>query len=234
MRERRRVQAALALCAASALAMPLAAQTSREDPSDLQAWLGAGVRFDLPRRWESSLEYRARMVDDASDYRGSYVTAQVGRNLTKRFSTLVNYRLATVDEGTFHRYGIGAEQKGRVSDVRVGFRTIVQYQKQNFEGNDEASTDTDTFLRTRLEIERPVAKRLDVYASTEPYFKLGEGGYPVDNWRNTVGLQFEVAKGRAIDVFYIYRPDYGKSYNRTFHVIGVDLELDVKVGRKDK
>jgi hypothetical protein len=216
-------------------AAPALAQTSRADPTDFQSWLGAGVKLDLPNRWESSLDYRARLVDNASAYRGSYVTGEVGYNPTKRLGVFTSYRLAAVDDGTYHRAAVGAEQKGRLRGTTLAFRSMVQYQRQNFDGNDEGSSDTDAFVRTRLEAQRAVTRSVDVYASTEPYFKLGAGSqYPVDNWRNTLGVKYEYAKGRKLDLFYIYRPDYGKSYNRAFHVVGADLDIEVKVRGRGK
>jgi hypothetical protein len=233
-RRTRRAAAAL-LCAAPLAAAPASAQTSRGDPTDFQSWLGAGVQLDLPNRWETSLEYRARLVDNASAYRGSYVTGTVGYGPRKRLAVFTSYRLAAVDDGTYHRYAVGAEQKAKLRGATLAFRPMVQYQRQNFEGNDETSSDTDAFVRTRFEVERGVTRSLDLYASTEPYFKLGEaGGYPVDNWRNTLGAKYEYARGRTLDLFYIYRPDYAKSYNRAFHVVGMDLDLDVKVRRRRK
>ncbi len=87
-------------------------------------------------------------------------------------------------------------------------------------------------MRTRFEVKRQVSSRFDVYASTEPYFTSGDG-YLVDNWRNTVGAKIDVATGRRLDLFYIYRPDYAKAtYNRTFHVMGVDLDWSVKISRR--
>jgi hypothetical protein len=224
-----------ALVALLAAATPARAQTSRADPTDFQSWYGSRLRLDLPRRWEASLQYRLRLVDNSSLYRGSYATGEVGYSPAKRVSLFGSYRLAAVDEGTFHRYAAGAEAGRKLRATTLSLRTMVQYQKQNFAGNDETSSDEDTFLRTRVEAKRPLSKALDVYASTEPYFKLGEGSdYPVDNWRNTLGLKWAYAKGRKVDLFYIYRPDYGKRYNRTFHVVGVDLDFDVKVRGRGK
>jgi hypothetical protein len=212
------------------LAQPAGAQTSRSDPVDTQAWYGGALRLDLPRRWRSALEYRLRMVDNASQVRGSYVTAGLSRRVTGPLTLLGSYRLALVDNGTFHRFAFGAEADRRAGDNKVALRGMVQYQRQNFDDNDEVRSDEDMFLRTRLEYTRRLGSRLDAYASTEPYFAL-EGARGIDNWRNTFGLELEYARGRRIDLFYVYRPDYAKaSYNRTFHIVGIDLEFDVKVG----
>ncbi len=213
----------------AAAAGPLAAQTSRADPTDVQAWYGAGVKLDLPRRWEASLQYRARMVGDARSYRGSYLTGEVGRGLGKRVQLFTGYRLALVDDGTYHRVAVGGEYEHRLGRTTLSLREIVQVQRQRFD--DDEQGDSDAFARTRARIEHALGERLDVYASVEPFLPIGGGGegrYAVDNWRNTLGLQFEYRKGRRVDLFYIYRPDYARSYNRTFHVVGADLDFTVK------
>ena len=69
-------------------------------------------------------------------------------------------------------------------------------------------------------------------AAARPPGPIVRRGYPVDNWRNTVGVQWEFLKKRKIDVYYIYRPDYAKEfYNRTYHIFGAELSADVKFPR---
>lgn len=212
------------------LASAAGAQTSRSDPTDLQAWYGGSLRLDLPNRWRASAEYRLRMVDNASAVRGSYITLGGSRRVTGPLRVLGSYRLALVDNGTFHRYAAGVEAERETGAFTLGIRGLLQHQRQNFTDNDETSSDEDTFVRARLEVARALGKRVDVYASSEPYLAVG-ADQVIDNWRNTMGAKFELAKGRKLNLFYIYRPDYGKAtFNRTFHVIGVDLDWTVKVG----
>lgn len=220
------VVAMLLVCSTAAIS-----QTSRSDPSDLQAWYSAALNLNLPRKWEAGFKYRLRMVDNASAYRGSYLYAEIGREIIDNVSLLSEYRLALADDGTYHRYALGAEGSREVWNTELSFRPIVQYQRQTFVDDDEG--DEDLLVRTRLKAERKVSKAVELYGAVEPFFEFG-ADYPINNWRNTVGLQLEYAKDRKIDLFYIYRPDHAKSYNRTFHVIGVELDFDVKVPRSKK
>lgn len=210
--------------------LPASAQTSRSDPVDLQGWYGANLRLDLPNGWKTSLQYRLRTIDNASQVRGSYYTLGGEKKVRDGMWLLANYRLASVDNGTFHRGALGAEFARDFGDNTIALRGLAQYQRQNFTDNDES--DDDFVVRTRLEIQRAMAGRLDLYLSSEPFFTTGDG-YVVDNWRNTVGMKIEYMKGRKLDLFYIYRPDYAKTtYNRTFHIVGVDLDFNVKVRRR--
>jgi hypothetical protein len=220
------MRTATTLCALLVIAAPAAAQTSRTDPTDVQVWYAAGLGIDLPQRWSAELKYRLRMVDDAQDYRGSYITAEVGRKVSDNLTLFGGYRLALVDVGTFHRFAAGVEGEAKLGKVTVSLRPGVQYQHKQFADDTEGS-ETATLLPTRLKAKLPLSALFGVYASTEPYFNPGDG-YFIDNWRNTVGLTVKYGSGRKLDIFYIYRPDYAKSYNRTFHVIGIDLDFDIK------
>lgn len=224
----RRLRSAVAVLALAAV--PLDAQTSRADPTDVQAWYGAGLKLDLPRRWEASVRYRARMVGDASSFRGSYLTGEVGRGLGRRVQLFTGYRLALVDDGTYHRVAVGGEYEHRLGRATLSLREIVQVQRQRFD--DDEQGDSDAFSRTRAKAEYALTRHVDVYASVEPFLPIGGGDgasrYAVDNWRNTLGVQLAYGKGRRVDLFYIYRPDYARSYNRTFHVVGADLDFTVK------
>lgn len=209
----------------SVVALPTSAQTSRADPTDVQAWGGAVLELDLPNGWEASIQYRLRMVDDASSYRGSYLSTEGRYGLADWLDAIGAYRLALVQGATYHRFALGGEATYDPSDVvRFTLRPLLQHQQRNFADDDEQSGDQKTLLRTRLRARYEPADRLDLYASTEPYFAFGEE-YPVDNWRNTVGVKLAVLEDLALDLFYVYRPDYAREYNRTFHVIGFEVEI---------
>jgi len=80
-----------------------------------------------------------------------------------------------------------------------------------------------------LQARKKLSKKTDLYFSSEPYLTFEKGEYPIDNIRNTIGLKYQWIKNSKVDFFYIYRPDFAKSYNRTFHVLGVMLDIDLKV-----
>lgn len=220
----RNEQRGAAVILALAIAAGAEAQTSRADPVDLQAWFGTSLKLDLPNKWESTLEYRARLINEAAEYKGSYFTLEGAKGVGSGIALITHYRLAKVEGGTYHRIGLGAQAAREFGDTELSFRPQLQYQKQHFIDDDETSSDADTYLRTRVLVKQKLSKRIDLYGSVEPYFKFG-AEYPIDNWRNTIGTKLEYSKGKRVDLFYIYRPDYAKSYNRTFHIVGVNLDF---------
>ena len=204
----------------------LGAQTSRSDPVDVQARYSAQLQLNLPRKWDASVGYEARMIGNASVYHGSYFDGELGRALGDYLTVFTNYRFANLTDGESHRFGVGAEVERKVDRYSLSFRTIFQSQRA---GLDEAEQGSSDALRTRLRVKVPAGKSLTVHGSVEPYFAF-TGIYPVDNWRNTVGAQWEFMKSRKLDLYYTYRPDYAKEfYNRTFHIFGAEISAEMKL-----
>lgn len=202
-------------------------QTVR-DTEDLQSRAGIRLDLDLPRKWEVDVEYQYRTVDDLSTYRGSYVTLEAEYRPRKWATAIAAYRRSITTEGSANRFAGGVELETRLDELKVSFRPLVQY-RTAFVEDDEVGGEGSTFLRTRLRLEYPVTRRLDVYVQAEPFFGF-EGDYPIDNWRNSVGLKYAFTKTVGVELCYVYRPDYGKAYNRLHHVLGLTLRLDAKVG----
>jgi hypothetical protein len=198
------------------------------DPDDLQSRAGVRLNLDLPRKWEVDLEYQFRMVDDLATYRGSYFTLETDYHFTREITAIAAYRRSLTNEGSAHRFAAGLELETRLHRVRLALRPMIQY-RTAFVDDGDVGGDGDTFARTRLRAEYPITRKLDVYGSVEPFFGFG-ADYPVDNWRNELGLQYALSKGVRLDLYYIYRPDYGRAYNRLFHVVGVTLRFRTKVG----
>jgi predicted porin len=204
------------------------AASAQVDQSDLQSRSGVRLNLNLPGKWEVDLDYQFRMVDDLSTYRGSYFTVETDYHLTKEVTAIGTYRYILGNEGNAHRFAAGLELETRLDRLKLAFRPLIQY-RTAFVDDGDVGGDGDTFARTRLRAEYPVTKKLDVYGSVEPFFGFG-GEYPVDNWRNELGLQYAFSKGVRLDLYYIYRPDYGKAYNRLFHTVGITLRFRTKVG----
>jgi len=204
---------------------PAAAQV---DQADVQSRAGVRLDLNLPGKWEVDLDYQFRMVDDLSTYRGSYFTLETDYHLTKDVTAIGAYRRILTNEGDANRFAAGLEVETRLHKVKLAFRPLIQY-RSAFVDDGDVGGDGDTFARTRLRAEYPVTKKLDVYGSVEPFFGFG-ADYPIDNWRDELGLQYSFSKKLRLDLYYIYRPDYGKAYNRVFHTVGITLRFRTKVG----
>lgn len=205
------------------------AQTSKADPKDLQGWMQASLGLNLPKRWDASMDLQYRRQGDLGAFMGAYVSPSVGYGITKKMRVFANYRYARTSDAWSSRLGIGMEFTAKKSGWNIGFRPQVQHTLRYADDGD-GSASAKTLLRARLQARHALTKRLDGYFSLEPYLNFDPSEYIIDNIRNTVGVRYEYAKGRRIGLFYMYRPDYSKSYNRDFHVVGVRWDLDWKVG----
>lgn len=202
---------------------------SYEHYSDFQTWYGATVKLDLPDKWMFAAQYRMRMIDNTGYYYGAYLFADVSREFSKHFEANVNYRLAMVTPGVYHRYAFGFEGKTKLFDIETSFRPMIQYQVQNFAGNDEGVTDTDTYLRLRGSVKYDLTKHLDIYAYAEPFFKPGNQLH-LDWWQNAVGVKYEFAKNKKINLYYLWQPDNSHTrYFQTNHILAAEFEWTIKL-----
>lgn len=205
----------------------LQAQTSRSNPTDLQAWYSTDVDVELTREWELSLQYRFRMVDDASQYQGSYVYGTLQYEVAPWLAALGDYRMGLAEDAVGHRFGLGAQATWDISDLRLYARAKVQHRSRSEVGDYETVTDERTLVRTRFRARHPLSSDVDLLLSTEPYFTF-EGNERLDNIRNQVELRWEYSQRKRLDLFYIYRPNFRRKYDRTFHVVGVGLHFEVR------
>jgi len=220
---------AVLLSMAVAMGPSSGAQTSKSDPSDLQGWLQASLGLNLPRRWEASMDLQYRRQGDFGAFMGAYLAPSVGYGITKKVRVFANYRYARTSDAWSSRLGVGVEFNAKKSGWNIGFRPQLQ-RTLRYADDGDGSAAAKTLLRVRLQARHALTKKLDGYFSFEPYLNFDPSEYIVDNVRNTVGLRYEYAKGRKLGLFYIYRPDFARSYNRTFHVVGLRWDLDWKVG----
>ena len=97
----------------------------------------------------------------------------------------------------------------------------------------DLSSSSKWILRTRLSVRYGLSKNIDAFLQFEPFFTFDDSEYFIDNIRNTIGIKYEYAKDRKVRLFYIFRPDYARSYNRTFHVVGLKFDFDWKVKKRN-
>jgi len=208
------------------------AQTSLKDPTDTEGWYSASLKLNLPKKWESNFTYESRFYNGLKTYYGSYLSLGLAKKLGKSVDMLGEYRLALFNYGITHRYTLGLEHTKKWGKKwNSGFRFLIQNRVQDaYEPS--VSQDKAIFWRTRLQVKYELNKDLDTYASVEPIMKIGGNSF-VDNWRNTIGIKYKLNKKTKLDLCYIYRPDYGKkSYNRTFHIIGLNASYTLKVKKR--
>ena len=208
----------------------LEAQATKSDPVDMQGWFGANIEADFPKKWNVDLSYQARMNNNITNYNGSYYSIGVKKRLFRPISLLVEYRLSKVLKGTYNRYSFGFDIDYNLQKIKTDVRLLYQNQIQDFD-DPIKEIDKDNFFRIRARVRFPVINRTSLVLSTEPIYGLSSG-FSIDNYRHQLALRYDIDKNVQLELFYINRPDYAKSYKRQYHIFGTTLSYSFKVKRK--
>lgn len=202
------------------------AQASKSDPVDSQGWFSAGLDLNLPKKWKAEIEYQARIFNDFKSFNGSFYSIGVEKELASSFSLLAEYRLSKVLKGTYNRISAGFVLDKKIEDFKFDLRVMYQNQVQDFD-DPTKEIDKDNFIRTRLRMKKEVSKKVDMIIAFEPIYQVQEG-LKIDNYRIQGGLRYNFTKKSSVDVFYINRPDYAKSYKRVYHILGLSFKHEIK------
>ena len=202
------------------------AQATKSDPVDTQGWFSAGLDLNLPKKWKAEIEYQARMFNDFKRFNGSFYSIGVEKELASSFSLLAEYRLSKVLKGTYNRISAGFVLNKKLESVKFDLRVLYQNQVQDFD-DPTKEIDRDNFIRTRLRMKKELSKKVDMIIAFEPIYQV-QVGVKIDNYRIQGGLRYNFTKKSSVDVFYINRPDYAKSYKRVYHILGLSFKQEIK------
>jgi hypothetical protein len=201
----------------------LSAQTSRTDPIDWQTWYGTTIKKDLPHQWAAALSWQGRNYNNLKTHNGDYFSIEAEKKFLKKWGLEAEYRLAQVIKGTYHRYSLGGSYETKIKGLKTSARFLVQNQLQDFDDPTEPISKS-LYYRTRLGLKGKWNSRMEWFLQTEPIMKKG-GRHFLDNIRNTAGTKLKISNQVGLELFYIFRPDFAKSYRRTFHVVGGELAI---------
>ena len=202
-------------------------QATKSDPVDNQGWFSAGVDLDLPKKWKAEIEYQARVFNDLKTFNGSFYSIGVEKGLSSWFALQAEYRLSKVLKGTYNRFSAGFILDKKVEDIKLDLRVLYQNQIQDFD-DPTKEIDRNNFVRMRIRGRKDLSDKIDLILSFEPIYQLNSG-IQIDNYRILGGIKYQIAKSSTLDLFYINRPDYAKSYKRQYHVFGIAFKQEIKI-----
>jgi predicted porin len=203
------------------------AQATKADPVDVQGWMGVGANYKLNKQWQLEGDFQSRYFNNVKTHSGNYLSLGVQRKINKHFDATAEYRLAMVQQGNYNRFSGGVLCDFKWQQCTFAGRALIQNQVQDFD--DVSKPDqSEGYWRVRAQVKYKVSKQLDLYGSVEPIMKFG-ADFLVDNWRDEVGVKWEIKKGLKLNPYFIYRPDYGKAtYNRLFYIYGLQLDYSIR------
>jgi hypothetical protein len=206
------------------------AQPTRTDPIDVQGWFGAGFDFDLPKKWQAGIEYQSRVENNIKTLKGSYYSFSLEKEIVKHISLVGQYRLSKVQGEQFSRFGFGLMLNKKLGDIKTDLRLL--YQNKQLDLVDPINQEpADHYLRARLRARKELSKKMDLIASFEPIYRVQQG-VRIDNYRIQGGVRIHFNKAASLDLFYLNRPDYFKSYKRQYHVFGTAFNYEFKVKKR--
>lgn len=208
-------------------------QTSRQDPVDWQGWTSAKLNLDLPKKYEAYVEYERRYDANISIINAAYLDLGFSKKLSKKFKVLAQYRLAKVENRTFNRYTFGAEYGQSQKKNSWGYRALFLNKLYEFDNGLPDILFGDAYSRFKIFYERELTPKIAIGLSSEYIFNLSEG-IELDNIRNKINANYQINKNGKLDLFYMYRPDFAKKYNRTFHILGISYTHQLKIAKNKK
>ena len=208
----------------------LQAQATRTDPIDVQGWFGAGLDFDLPKKWQAGIEYQSRVENNVKTLKGSYYSFSLEKEIVKHITVLGQYRLSKVQGEQFSRFGFGLTLDKKLGKIKTDLRFL--YQNKQLDLVDPINREApDNYLRARLRGRKELSKKIDLIASFEPIYRVQQG-IRIDNYRIQGGVRLHFNKAASLDIFYLNRPDYFKSYKRQYHVFGTAFSYEFKIKKR--
>ncbi len=225
-----------ATCFLLLFSIKINAQTSYNDPYDNQIWASLDVNYTKDK-YTIGLEYQQRYWNNAQNLKGHYTSLNLEYKLNKHFDLLGSYRLADRDKGLYHRISLGAQYDQKIWNIKMSTRVLLQNQYQDYTDEINTTSKVDAnylFYRGRIKGSYKISKKIDIYGSVEPIFRVG-GVFIVDNWRSQIGITYDITKSLKSDIYFIYREDYAKAtYNRFYSISGINLSYKIKEKTKFK
>jgi hypothetical protein len=211
------------------LPMGMAAQTS-----DFQVRTGVQLKQDLPDGFDVSLSYQLRLKNNAQEFLGSYLSADVGYKISDHLTALGEFRYATSYDWDKFRFGVGLQAKGKLGKLQWSAKA--RYQRERFlQSWPEIGQYPDrNNMRLKLELERKLIKHVQWHISSEPQVRIQgrEGGF--QRIRNIAGLDWEFVKRHHVDLSYYYQPEFKSTLDQTKHMLVATYSLELPKWWKGK
>lgn len=213
---------------------------------DAGLWLSATGEYNFSRQLSVSLSEELRFNENITELGTYFTDAGVSYKFLKgNLRTSLNYRLINkrrVDDfySQRHRFYFDLSYRFKVSMIGIAFRTRLQDQVSDI-GREPDGGVPEWYSRNKLTLKLDLDRKISPFTSVELFTDLNEG--ISDNVRYTFGLDYEINKIHAVDVFFLHqremnvtRPVYdyiwGLSYTLTLDRLFSSGETNVEENPK--
>lgn len=201
---------------------------AQEELRDLQLWTGIEINKDLPKRFSAGVQYQLRLDNDATQLKGSYISANLGYAIVKKYlSVELEYRYVTSPDKDRHRFGI--DLIGKYTWKKITFANRLSYQREHeyFNSRYESGHEPTNYIRNRFKFQYDLPKRFKVYSSIEPFIRISNKFRNIDRVRVVAGATWDFVKNHRFDLFYLYQTDINVTRPQIGHGLGLMYGWDI-------
>lgn len=204
---------------------------------DANLWTSAAVNADLTKKMAVSYSTELRLYKNVTSIDSYINELSFSYEPVKNLITGIDYRYSRKNQEAYfegvHRVGAEVSYEQKIDALGLRLKARVRYQLPfNYLGviNDAIYPDNRNVMRFKLSAKyRPVnLKKIQPFASYEFYKALSPKNIynPIDSYRITAGVSFDLPKRHSIDVYYMLEKEY-RSIPQLNHIYGIQYTYDL-------
>ena len=203
--------------------------------NDFQFRTGFDIRKEFHKGFDLSLQYQLRYKNNVHEFQGSYFTVNPEYKINKHYSVEAEIRFATSVVWDKFRYGIGLSYKKKLDKFQLSLRGRYEFEKYRQSIPEIGQFPSKNNFRLRLQSEYKPCKRIKLFASIEPQYRVSESIGYFQRIRNIAGVEWEFIKHHTFTISYAYQPQYKTVNSFTAYILDVHYSWDIpKVKNKKK
>ena len=175
----------------------------------------AGLKANFSHDLSLSLDAQSRIGNNLLQFGGMYYTLSAKYKITDELKVAPELRLASSSMWDKVRYGIGVEYKIDLGKIDLELRALYQFEHYSQSIADVGQYPDKQNLRCRLLAEYKIKKRLHLFASVEPQYRIEESIGSFQRIRNVVGVNYEVMKHHTFTFAFFIQPQYASTLQKT-------------------
>jgi len=199
--------------------LTVVSQEAFSQSTDKELWTGAGIRYDINRRFRMDIEQECRWKDQMGTFKFTYTEVGIRWRINRMFSIRGKYRYLFVpddyDGGKFYL-------DGNVDLSKKRFPLSISYRLRYERGNEFVVSKMENWLRNQFEINWNMSKIADPYLGWENFRRL-DGINEARANRYSFGIDWRLSKIISLSSFYIFEDEFNVKKPLDRHIIGLRL-----------
>ena len=190
--------------------------------NDAGLWLALDVEKKITQQFSAQFSHSLRYNENISELGTSFSEIGISYKIIKPLSIGAAYRFAQrkrVDDfySNRHRYTFNITYKLKFRQFKLNFREQYQSNYKDIGTSAEGHIPTNHF-RSKITVAYDLEKKYTPYISTELFYKIGDY---IDNMRYKAGVEYEVNKFHALEIYYMIDKEMNVKNPWTSYVIGL-------------